>query len=76
MATRTGSNSEIRYYNDSPRTPVFFEIKRRMKDVILKQRCAIKRGGEEHVLAGHVPGPEYSPRTTQGSAFRWNVSSS
>src|ERR1019366_9738624 len=48
----------IRYYNDSPRTPVFFEIKRRMKDVILKQRCAIKRGGEEQVLARHVPGVE------------------
>ena len=49
----------VRYYNDSPRTPVFFEIKRRMKDVILKQRCAVKRGGEERVLAGHFPAPEF-----------------
>ena len=49
----------VRYYNDSPRTPVFFEIKRRMKDIILKQRCGVLRGGEEAVLAGHLPAPKY-----------------
>jgi len=49
----------VRYYNDSPRTPVFFEIKRRMKDVILKQRCGILRGGEDAVLSGHFPAAKY-----------------
>src|SRR6185369_13529932 len=39
----------VRYYTDAPDTPVFFEIKRRMKDVILKQRCAVRRGGEKRV---------------------------
>ena len=42
----------VRYYDERPTTPVFFEIKRRMKDVILKQRCGVKRGGETDVLAG------------------------
>jgi hypothetical protein len=45
----------IRYYNDQPDTPVFFEIKRRMKDVILKQRCAIPRSQLPGVFAGHFP---------------------
>jgi len=48
----------VRYYNENPKTPVFFEIKRRMKDVILKQRCAIRRASAPSVLFGHVPGPE------------------
>lgn len=49
----------LRYYNDSPKTPIFFEIKRRMKDIILKQRCGLKRPGVEAVLAGHLPDPKY-----------------
>src|SRR6266404_9701434 len=32
----------LRYYSDNPETPVFFEIKRRMKDVILKQRGGVR----------------------------------
>jgi hypothetical protein len=49
----------IRYYDDSPETPVFFEIKRRMKDVILKQRCAVKRGGVQTALRGYMPEAEF-----------------
>ena len=48
----------VRYYNDNPKTPVFFEIKRRMKDVILKQRCAIRRNTARDVIFGYVPGPQ------------------
>ena len=59
----------VRYYNESPRTPVFFEIKRRMKDVILKSRCAVKRGGEQAVLAGHVPDPEFLVSTHPADLF-------
>ena len=47
----------IRYYNENPRTPVFWEIKRRMKDVILKQRCGIRRPSAPPVIAGQLPGP-------------------
>jgi hypothetical protein len=45
----------VRYYNESNKTPVFWEIKRRMKDVILKQRCGIKRPYAQAVLNGHLP---------------------
>ena len=45
----------VRYYTDDPKTPVFYEVKRRMKDVILKQRCGIKRGFEQLPLSGHLP---------------------
>ena len=47
----------IRFYNDSPKTPVFWEIKRRMKDVILKQRCGVKRPFAHQVVNGQLPGP-------------------
>src|ERR1051325_11441766 len=33
----------LRYYDDRPNSPVFFEIKRRMNDAILKQRGAVRR---------------------------------
>lgn len=45
----------IRYYNEGARTPIFWEIKRRMKDVILKQRCAIRRAHATQVLNGQLP---------------------
>src|SRR5437868_13860700 len=45
----------IRYYSENPSVPVFFEIKRRMKDVILKERCGVRREAVPHVLAGHFP---------------------
>jgi hypothetical protein len=48
----------IRYYNESPRTPVFWEIKRRMKDVILKQRCGIRRPAANKIVNGQMPLPE------------------
>ena len=49
----------VRYYSDNPKTPVFFEVKRRMKDVILKQRCGVKRGFEQILLSGHLPAAEH-----------------
>ena len=48
----------IRYYNEKPKTPIFWEIKRRMKDVILKQRCGIKRPYAYNVINGLMPKPE------------------
>ena len=47
----------VRYYNESPKVPVFFEIKRRMKDVILKQRGAVRRSAAQKLLSGHFPEP-------------------
>lgn len=45
----------LRYYSTNPDTPVFFEIKRRMKDCILKQRGAVRQGSVAMLLAGHLP---------------------
>ncbi|MFM7100721.1 MAG: VTC domain-containing protein [Verrucomicrobiota bacterium] len=48
----------LRFYEDNPNSPIYFEIKRRMNDAILKQRGGVKRPAVERVLAGHLPGPE------------------
>jgi VTC domain len=45
----------LRYYSDHPDSPVFFEIKRRMKDVILKQRGGVKQSAVPLLLSGHFP---------------------
>ncbi len=47
----------LRFYEDNPHAPVYFEIKRRMNEAIIKQRGGIKRYAVEAVLAGHLPGP-------------------
>jgi len=49
----------LRYYSDHPDTPVFFEIKRRMKDVILKQRGGVRQTAVPLLLRGHFPAPEH-----------------
>lgn len=57
----------IRYYNDAVETPVFWEIKRRMKDVILKERCAIRRAYASYVMNGQLPAAHemFSPHSTR-----------
>jgi len=56
----------LRYYSDHPDAPVFFEIKRRMKDAILKQRGAVKPSAVPLLLHGHFPGPEHMARPNPG----------
>ena len=48
----------IRFYEDNPKAPIFFEIKRRMNDAILKQRGGVKRSAVASVLAGQLPAPD------------------
>jgi hypothetical protein len=48
----------LRYYDENPETPVFFEIKRRMNEAILKQRGGVKRSAVERLLMGQLPDPE------------------
>lgn len=48
----------IRFYNNNPDTPVFFEIKRRVNSCILKQRGGVRQDAVDFLLAGHIP--EYS----------------
>jgi hypothetical protein len=45
----------LRFYNDQPQAPVFFEVKRRMNDAILKQRGGVKREAVEAILDGSCP---------------------
>ncbi len=47
----------VRYYNDKPGTPIFFEIKRRMKDIIQKQRGGVHHHAVPKILAGYFPEP-------------------
>lgn len=49
----------LRFYNDRPDSPVFFEIKRRMNNCILKQRGGVKKHAVAALLAGQFPGPEH-----------------
>ena len=49
----------LRFYNDLPDTPVFFEIKRRVDGAILKQRGGVRRSAVDAILAGHLPTPEH-----------------
>lgn len=48
----------IRYYDGLPDGPVYFEIKRRMNEAILKQRGGVKREFVDWIMAGHMPSPE------------------
>lgn len=49
----------LRFYDNQPDSPVFFEIKRRMNNAILKQRGGVRRKSVDYVLAGHLPKPEH-----------------
>src|SRR5579863_10064439 len=40
--TRNRFKLRLRYYDDRAHTPVFFEIKRRVNNCILKQRCGVR----------------------------------
>jgi hypothetical protein len=45
----------LRYYDDNPAAPVFFEIKRRSDSAILKERGAVRREAVSSLLAGQLP---------------------
>lgn len=49
----------LRFYENRPGASVYFEIKRRMNNAILKQRArALRREAVERVLGGRLPGPD------------------
>jgi len=53
--TKNRFKLRLRFYNDSPETPIFFEIKRRMNNCILKQRAAVRREAVASLLSGAPP---------------------
>ena len=57
----------LRFYDDNPESPIWFEIKRRVDRVIAKQRGGVRREAVGLILAGQLPGWEHladeNPRT-------------
>lgn len=49
----------LRFYEDRPDAPVFFEIKRRMNNTISKQRGGVRRDGVDGLLSGQLPMPAH-----------------
>lgn len=47
----------VRFYENRPSAPVYFEIKRRMNNAILKQRGAVRREAVDRLIAGQLPEP-------------------
>jgi len=45
----------IRYYDDNPDSPVFFEVKRRINEAIVKQRARVRREAVHSLLIGESP---------------------
>lgn len=45
----------VRFYDEMPQSPVFFEIKRRRNDVIIKHRAVVRRSALKRLLIGHWP---------------------
>jgi SPX domain protein involved in polyphosphate accumulation len=45
----------VRYYNHEPGSPLFCEIKRRVNEVIFKDRADIRRDALSHLLGGRCP---------------------
>lgn len=58
----------VRFYDESPDSPVFLEIKRRISLVILKQRAAVRRSSVARLLRGEWL--EYSDLVTDDEKNR------
>src|SRR5881394_1013813 len=49
----------LRFYDDRKEAPIFFEIKRRMNNIIVKQRGGVRRDAVSWLLAGQLPEPAF-----------------
>jgi hypothetical protein len=49
----------LRFYENRPDAPVYFEIKRRMNNTIAKQRGGVRREAVASLLAGELPEPAH-----------------
>src|SRR5213592_3986264 len=49
----------LRFYDNRSEAPIFFEIKRRMNNIIAKQRGGVRRDAVNWLLAGHLPEPAH-----------------
>ena len=60
----------LRFYNSHADSPVFFEIKRRMNNCILKQRGAVRRDCVDALLAGQLPQRDHLIARDDGSGLQ------
>lgn len=49
----------LRFYDDNADAPVFFEIKRRVNECIIKQRAPVRKEAAALLVAGQYPVPEH-----------------
>jgi hypothetical protein len=66
--TKNRFKLRLRFYDNRPEAPVYFEIKRRMNNCIMKQRGGVRRDSVEWLLAGHIP--EAAHLTAQGAKYQ------
>ena len=59
----------LRYYDDRPDTPVFFETKRRDNQVMLKERGGVRKSAVRWLLAGHMPERKHLLNPNDDEAF-------
>jgi hypothetical protein len=57
--TKNRYKLRLRFYENRPKAPVYFEIKRRMNSCILKQRGGVRREAVDWLLSGHLPEPAH-----------------
>jgi SPX domain protein involved in polyphosphate accumulation len=57
--TKNRYKLRLRFYENRPKAPVYFEIKRRMNSCILKQRGGVRREAVDWLLSGHLPEPTH-----------------
>ena len=57
--TKNRFKLRLRYYDAKPASPVFFEVKARVDNAILKRRCGVRREAVPLLLAGQLPEPEH-----------------
>jgi predicted Rdx family selenoprotein len=60
----------VRYYEDDADTPVFFEIKRRVNDIIMKDRALVKRDRALRIMDGDAP--RLSDLVKPGNLDHWS----
>jgi hypothetical protein len=49
----------LRFYDSRPDAPVYFEIKRRMNNIIAKQRGGVRRDAVDWLISGQLPEPAH-----------------
>jgi hypothetical protein len=56
--TKNRFKLRLRFYDEGADTPVFCEVKRRVDNAIMKQRCPVRRAAVAGLLAGQMPEPD------------------